>query len=256
MANFESNPIAAPLGRGAGAVLDRGGRTGGSEKGENAGPGERIAGVILGMDGVLLESEPFIAEAAVRMFAEKGVRVSAADFRPFVGMGEDRFLGGVAERKKVKLDMPRDKERTYEIYLDLIGGRLELLPGVSRFLTECERQGLKTAVASGADRIQVEANLREIGLSPSRFDALVVGEDIKRKKPAPDVFLETARRMGLDPRNCLVVDDIVAGVVAAKAAGARCLGLTTSYSADQLRAAGADWTADNLADASLSVLAW
>ena len=56
-----------------------------------------IAGVIFDMDGVLVESEPFIAEAAVRMFAEKGVAVRPEDFRPFIGTGEDRFLGGVAE---------------------------------------------------------------------------------------------------------------------------------------------------------------
>ena len=57
----------------------------------------RLAGVIFDMDGVLVESEPFIAEAAVRMFAEKGIQVRPEDFRPFIGMGEDRFLGGVAE---------------------------------------------------------------------------------------------------------------------------------------------------------------
>lgn len=250
------NPMAAASGGTSGAVLDRG--VGAGASGSNPGDDspDRILGVILGMDGVLLESQPFIAEAAVRMFAEKGVKVVAADFRPFVGMGEDRFLGGVADRKKVKLDMPRDKERTYEIYFDLIAGRIEPLPGISRFLAECDRLGLKTAVASGADRVKVEANLREIGLSPSRFDVLVSREDFDRKKPSSDIFIETARKLGLDPKNCLVVDDIVSGVSAAKAAGARCLGLTTSYSADMLRAAGADWTADDLADASLGVLAW
>ena len=65
-------------------------------------PGPRtIAGVIFDMDGVLVDSEPFIAEAAVRMFAEKGVEVRPEDFRPFIGMGEDRFLGGVAESRGV-----------------------------------------------------------------------------------------------------------------------------------------------------------
>lgn len=244
------NPMGAASGGTSGAVLDRDVGAGDTES------PDRILGVILGMDGVLLESQPFIAEAAVRMFAEKGVKVVAADFRPFIGLGEDRFLGGVADRKKIKLDMPRDKERTYEIYFDLIAGRIEPLPGIPRFLAACGRRNLKMAVASGADRLKVERNLREIGLSASRFDALVCREDFQHKKPSPDIFLVTARRLGLDPKNCLVVDDIVSGVSAAKAAGARCLGLTTSYSADMLRAAGADWTADNLADASLSVLAW
>ncbi len=71
-------------------------------------PAFSIAGVIFDMDGVLLESEPFIAAAAVKMFAEKGVEVAPEEFRPFIGTGEDRFLGGVAEARGVTLDMPRD----------------------------------------------------------------------------------------------------------------------------------------------------
>ena len=151
-----------------------------------------IAGVIFDMDGVLVESEPFIAEAAVRMFAEKGVHVRPDDFRPFIGMGEDRFLGGVAEARGVVLDMPRDKDRTYEIYLELIPGRLEPLPGVAGFIGRCRGLGLKLAVASSADRVKVMGNLRELGLPPGTFDAVVVGEDILHKKPAPDIFLEAS----------------------------------------------------------------
>ena len=152
----------------------------------------RIAGVIFDMDGVLVESEPFIAEAAVRMFAEKGVAVRPEDFRPFIGMGEDRFLGGVAEARGVVLDLPRDKVRTYEIYLELIQGRLEPLPGVADFIGRCRSLGLRLAVASSADRMKVEGNLRQLGLPSGTFDAVVVGEDIVRKKPAPDIFLEAS----------------------------------------------------------------
>src|ERR1035437_8109031 len=72
-----------------------------------------IQGVIFDMDGVLCDSEPFIAEAAGRMFAERhGLAVTPEDFHPFVGTGEDRFLGGVAGKYGVTLDMPADKERT------------------------------------------------------------------------------------------------------------------------------------------------
>ncbi len=215
-----------------------------------------IAGVIFDMDGVLVESESFIAEAAVRMFAEHGVSVRPADFRPFIGMGEDRFLGGVAEARGVVLHMPRDKVRTYEIYLELIQGRLEPLPGVAEFVGRCRSLGLKMAVASSADRMKVEGNLRALGLPSGTFDAVVVGEDIIRKKPAPDIFEEAARRLGLDPRTCLVIEDALSGVTAARAAGARCLGLTTSFSAEQLAVDGAEWTAADLAAAPDEVLGW
>jgi beta-phosphoglucomutase len=215
-----------------------------------------IAGVIFDMDGVLVESEPFIAEAAVRMFAEKRVEVRPGDFRPFIGMGEDRFLGGVAEARGVVLELPRDKVRTYEIYLELIRGRLEPLPGVAEFIGRCRSLGLRLAVASSADRMKVEGNLRQLGLPSGTFDAVVVGEDVVRKKPAPDIFLEASRRLGHDPGLCLVIEDAVAGVAAARAAGARCLGITTSFSADRLTAAGAEWTAPDLATVPGAVLDW
>jgi HAD superfamily hydrolase (TIGR01509 family) len=197
------------------------------------------------MDGVMVDSEPFIKEAARRMFAEKGVAVRPEDFNPFVGTGENRFIGGVAERYGVPLDIERDKARTYHIYLDLIRGHLKALPGVFDFIAECRRRNLKLAVASSADSVKVEGNLHEIGLPPSTFDVLVNGSQVNRKKPAPDIFLTAAERLGLDPNQCLVVEDAVAGVAAAKAAGARCLALTTSFPAAALTAA--DWIAPNLA---------
>jgi HAD superfamily hydrolase (TIGR01509 family) len=216
----------------------------------------RISGVIFDMDGVLVESEPFIAEAAVRMFAEKGVAVTSEDFRPFIGMGEDRFLGGVAEARGVTLAMPRDKDRTYTIYLDLIPGRLKVLPGVAEFIGRCRGLGLKLAVASSADRVKVLGNLRELHLPSDTFDAVVVGEEILHKKPAPDIFILAANRLGLDPGNCLVIEDAVSGVQAAKAAGSRCLGLTTSFSADRLKSAGADWSSADLVRTPAEVLTW
>ncbi|QEH37282.1 Phosphorylated carbohydrates phosphatase [Aquisphaera giovannonii] len=212
--------------------------------------------MIFDMDGVLVESEPFIAEAAVAMFAEKGVTVGPEEFRPFIGMGEDRFLGGVAEARGVVLDMPRDKLRTYEIYLDLIRGRLEPLPGVATFIGRCRGLGLKLAVASSADRMKVWGNLDALKLPPETFDAIVVGEDIVRKKPAPDIFELAARRLELEPSACLVVEDAVSGVQAARAAGCRCLGLTTSFASGRLIESGANWTAETLAEAPADVLRW
>ena len=72
----------------------------------------------------------------------------------------------------------------------------------------------------------------------------------------PDIFLEAARRLELDPRACLVIEYAVSGVTAAKAAGSRCLGLTTSFLADRLQKAGADWTAADLATDADEVLDW
>jgi beta-phosphoglucomutase len=211
-----------------------------------------LQGVIFDMDGVLVDSEPFIKEAGVRMFAEKGFSVRREDFTPFVGTGEDHLLGGVAEKYGLPFDPDRDKARTYAIYLQLIRGQLQPLPGVFSFLAECRKHRLKMALASSADAVKVEGNLHEIGLPPGTFDAIVNGSQVERKKPAPDIFLTAAQRLGLPPAVCLVVEDAVAGVAAAKAAGARCLALTTSFPAERLTAA--DWIIADLAHAPPDIL--
>jgi HAD superfamily hydrolase (TIGR01509 family) len=216
----------------------------------------RLRGVIFDMDGVLVLSEPFIAEASIRMFAEKGYTVGRDEFRPFIGMGEDRFIGGVAEARGIPLDPARDKAHTYAIYLDLIKGHLKALPGVREFVATCRAHGLSLAVASSADAIKVKGNLGEIGLPPSTFDVLVNGSEVAKKKPAPDIFLEACRRLGLEPSACLIVEDALSGVAAAKAAGCRCLAVTTSFPADKLAAAGADWVAPGLDHAPPEVLDW
>jgi HAD superfamily hydrolase (TIGR01509 family) len=204
-----------------------------------------IKGIIFDMDGVLVDSERFICEAAMRMFEERGVAVRPEDFLPFVGAGEDRYIGGVAEEYHVPLDLPAAKARTYEIYGEIVRGRLGPLPGVPEFVRSARGRGLKLAVASSADRMKVDINLREMGFSETDFDALVTGDDVLHKKPAPEIFLTAASRLGLSPGACIVVEDAVNGVAAAKAAGMECLGLTTSFSSEDL--AGADWTAANLA---------
>ena len=204
-------------------------------------------GVIFDMDGVLCDSEPFICAAACRMFAETyNKQVHPEDFVPFVGAGEDRYLGGVAEKHGIKLSMPRDKDRTYAIYLEIIRGRLTALPGVHEFIDWCRAHNVRTAVASSADRIKVDGNLREIGVPPDSFDACVSGSDITNKKPAPDIFLKAAELIQIPAGKCIVVEDAVNGIQAGRAAGARCLGLTTSFDAETLSAAGAHWTAPHL----------
>ena len=102
--------------------------------------------------------------------------------------------------------------------------------------------------------MKVDANLRELGLPRSAFDAVIDGTQVARKKPAPDIFLAACRALSLAPAQCLVVEDAVSGVQAAKAAGARCLGLTTSF--DSAALAGADWTAPDLAHVPEAALDW
>jgi HAD superfamily hydrolase (TIGR01509 family) len=211
-------------------------------------------GVIFDMDGVLVDSEEFICKAACRMFAESGLLVRPEDFLPFVGTGENRYIGGVAEKYHFPLDIEKAKTRTYDIYLDIIRGAMKPLPGVYDFIKTCRRLDKKMAVASSADRRKVIGNLRQIGLDETLFEAIIVGEDVQRKKPAPDIFLLAIDRLHLKSEQCLVIEDAVSGIAAAKAAGAKCLALTTSFPKEKL--VGADFFAPNLAHVPDDVLNW
>jgi len=206
------------------------------------------------MDGVLVDSEKFICEAATQMFAEQCVYVEPEDFLPFIGSGENRYISGVAEKYDVVIDIERDKARTYEIYGEKVKGHLKPLKGVYEFIKHCRLQGLKLAVATSADRVKMEINLREIGLADSTFDATVNGLEVVNKKPDPEIFKKAADKLGLDPEECLVVEDAINGIKAAKAAGCKCLGLTTSFSVEQLYEA--DWVANNLSDVPENALHW
>ncbi len=209
-------------------------------------PRNSLEGILLDMDGVVVDSEPILYDAVRNLFAEKGVAIKPKELLPFFGTGEDHLLEGVAAEHGVRLQLPSDLDRLFALYLHLIPGRLKALPGVGAFLAEVRRRRLRVALASSAPRVKVECSLREVGLTPENFDAVIDAEDVLHKKPHPDIFLAAAKRLGLNPSNCLVVEDAVAGVQAAKTAGCRCLALTTSFPAERLSAA--DWIAPNLAD--------
>jgi beta-phosphoglucomutase len=196
-----------------------------------------IQAAVFDMDGVLTDSEPLINEAAVAMFRERGLVVQPADFLPFVGTGENRYLGGVAEKYGARIDLAAAKKRTYEIYLELVPGRLEAFPGACDLVRACGAAGLQVAVASSADRIKIEANLHKIGLPPSGWGAIVCAEDVEHKKPAPDIFLAAAHKLGLAPAQCVVIEDAVNGIEAAKAAGMRCVAVAQTFGVGELRAA-------------------
>ncbi len=213
-----------------------------------------IKGVLFDMDGVLVDSEHFISKAAIIMFSELGLRVLPEDFRPFVGMGENRYIGGVAEKYGIKINIEQVKARTYEIYRTIVIGKLSPLPGAHEFISECRKKRFKLALATSADRIKMEINLKEIGLSLDSFHSIITGLDIKNKKPSPEIYLQAAKSLGINPMECLVVEDAVSGIEAGKAAGCRCLAVTTSFDAELLKEA--DWICDSLLNVPEKALNW
>src|SRR6516165_9442931 len=143
--------------------------------------------VLFDMDGVLVNSEPVITRAAMLALKEFGVEADYSEFHQFTGMGENSFIGGVARLhgKEYTLDM---KSRTYELYQELIPDLIEVYPGTKPLLEQLKRAGIPPALASSADDVKVKANLRAAGIAEDLFAAIVSGDDVVNKKPAPDIY--------------------------------------------------------------------
>ncbi|KZV33835.1 NHL repeat-containing protein 2 [Dorcoceras hygrometricum] len=198
----------------------------------------KVSAVLFDMDGVLCNSEELSRLAAVDVFAEMGVQVTVQDFVPFMGTGEANFLGGVAAVKSVKGFNPElAKKRFFEIYLDKYAKPNSGIgfPGAYELVIQCKDRGLKVAVASSADRIKVDANLAAAGLQLSLFDAIVSADAFENLKPAPDIFLAASKILDVTPSECIVIEDALAGVQAAKSAGMRCIAVTTTLAEDTLK---------------------
>lgn len=189
--------------------------------------------ILFDMDGVLIESEFLMRHAAIQALAEYGIEAKHEDFREFTGMGEDMFVGGVAEKygHTYTFDM---KDRAYDYFGEQVKELAHVPEGVKEMLTALHEKGLVMAVCSAADLRKVRYNIQAIGVDESIFSALVTGSDVERKKPFPDIYLKGAQLIGMDPKDCLVVEDAVSGIKAAHAAGMDAVGVPTTFSKEEL----------------------
>ena len=201
--------------------------------------------VIFDMDGVLVDSEPVIIEASLRVLKKYGVEAKESDFKEFTGMGDDIFIGGVARKYGLEYD-PSMKLQAYEIYLQIIDTHIKRFPGALPLIKYLKEKGITLAVASASDLIKVKANIKALGASENDFNAVITGSDVQRKKPFPDIYLKAADTIGIDPSECIVVEDAVSGTIAGISAGMKVAAVTTSFSEKDLINAGANWVFDDI----------
>lgn len=196
--------------------------------------------IIFDVDGVVADTEALNAAASVLMFRELyGAEVLAEDFRAFVGTGDERYVEGVAEKYGVVIDTPAAVERRRANFFRLLqDGPLPAMAGVKELVAAAQADPeARVAVATSGNKDKQFPVIQGTGLRLEQFDVVVTGDDVTEKKPDPQIYLTTAARLGVEPARCVVFEDAPAGVAAAKAAGMRCIAVTSSVDADQLTAA-------------------
>jgi HAD superfamily hydrolase (TIGR01509 family) len=186
---------------------------------EEPGAGCRPSALIFDMDGVLVDSEPVHVEATRRLLAEHGVRYEGRD--DFFGFTDQEVFRVLRARYALAPDETTLAQRWIELVLRL-ADRMVPLPGVPDVLERLKSRGYRLALASGSAPPVIDATLAVLGISDV-FELVVSAKQVGRGKPAPDLFLATAARLGLAPSSCLVIEDSRNGLLAAVGAGMRCV---------------------------------
>lgn len=190
-------------------------------------------GVLWDMDGVLVSTGELHFKAWTATLSARGIPFTREQFRTTFGMNNTGILQHLLGEKVDAGLIAEISDAKEHGFRQAIKGQVQLLPGVMEWLQRLGEWGLRQAIASSAPPANIDALVDELGIR-SYFAATVSGADLPGK-PDPAVFLEAARRIGVPPERCVVVEDAVAGVEAARRGGMRCIAVTTTNPAHELK---------------------
>ncbi|MDE5945535.1 MAG: HAD family phosphatase [Rikenella sp.] len=215
-----------------------------------------LRGALFDMDGVIVDNR----DAHLQAFAVFAERHGIPDFDsksllPFFGSTNAVIMGHLFGRDDLPADeverLSQEKER---IYRELYDPVMEPARGLVALLEALKKQGIRTAVGSSAPRVNVDFVLERCGIAPY-FDAVASGSEIRHSKPDPEVYLLAARKLGIDPHDCVVFEDAFVGMEAARRAGAKVVALASTFSRTRIEACGDfDLLIDGFSDLSIAAL--
>jgi len=201
-------------------------------------------GILFDFNGVIIDDEPQHCEALVASLAEYDIPLDRETYyRDYLGFDDwecFRFTFARHGKPTDQRSLAEAIERKAIHYAGAIRRSMTLVPGALEFVRAAAGEGLALAVVSGALRREVELVLETAGVR-AHFSVLVAAEDVSACKPDPQGYTRALEALGLRPTQCVVVEDSLPGLAAARAAGLRCAALTTSHPADTLAAADAVW---------------
>lgn len=179
--------------------------------------------VIFDLDGTLVDSEPNYFEAGRQTLAEQGITdFTWAEHERYVGISTRETVALWQERYGLRPPLDALLADMNRRYLELARAATHVYPEMRKFVELLAAEGASMAVASGSSPAAIEAILTGTGLA-AHLTTVVSADEVAHGKPAPDVFLEAARRLEADPADCVVLEDAAPGAAAAHAAGMRCI---------------------------------
>jgi HAD superfamily hydrolase (TIGR01509 family) len=194
------------------------------------------------MDGVLIDSGAHHRQAWRALLAELGAEPADPEhWRLTIGRPSEEAIPLLLGRRVSGAEARRLARRKRDLYQERAQAGLAPVPGVREFLASLARLDVPRAVGTSASRWDAERLLDDLGLL-RYFDVVVTADDVMLGKPDPEVWTQAARRLRATPAHCVVFEDALVGVQAAREAGMRAIGVTTAHTDVELRAAGAERT--------------
>ncbi len=207
--------------------------------------------VLWDMDGVVVDSAVAHRDSWKFAFGKQGVSFTDKDFEQVFGQRNDliirKIMGQDIGQSKID-EVAEDKEIFFR---ELIRKDMRAFPGVIKLLKLLKENGIKAAIGSSAPMENIKVILDGLGIT-GYFQALVYGQEVRESKPSPQVYQLAARKLGAEPQNCIVIEDAVAGVLAARRGGMHCIAVTNSHPAEAL--SQADLVVDSLEKVDFRVL--
>ena len=195
--------------------------------------------VIFDWDGVVIDSSEQHERSWELLAAETRRTLPAGHFKAGFGKKNQEIIPGILRWTDDPAEVARLGDRKEVLYRELVrSGGVRVLPGARELLVALRDEGIPRSVGSSTPRSNLEAIFAATGLG-ELFDAVVCGDDVSRGKPAPDVFLLAAERLGIPAADCLVIEDAHVGLAAARAAGMKVLAVATTHPLAELGAADA-----------------
>ena len=200
--------------------------------------------ILFDFNGVLIDDEPLHCEALIHTLAEYGVDLDReAYYREYLGFDDRecfRYSFTQANRPSDPASIAEATERKNAAWERLVRASMPIVPGALEFVRACATAGHRMAIVSGALRREIELVLAQTGLA-AQFELIVAAEDVPDCKPDPAGYNQARAALKADPASCMVIEDSLPGLQAARGAGLRCAMLSTSHPAEALAGADSVW---------------
>lgn len=190
--------------------------------------------VLFDMDGVICHTNPYHIKAFELFFQKYQIPYTQDDFEKHIyGKHNSHIMTHFFKRPVVGTEFEKLENEKEALFREIYQNNVIAIPGFSSFLEELKLHDFKTAVATSAPRANMDMIIDQLDIR-HKMDATLASEDVKLHKPHPEVYLEAAKKVGVEPKNAIVFEDSFSGVTAGLHAGMQVIGVLSTHTKEQL----------------------